>query len=396
MLALTTMPIGTTASPRYCDTINARYAVNASTFHNLKQRLNHTLSQLPTSAKNYKLHMLSEAIKEFQRRFPTITKFKQLRLCKSQKAKLKQILIDDTMQRKLDIDWVIDILTNFNEFQIQPIQVYRVKESDLLFASWDGQHTAMVLFIVATMILNDTDDVEIPVTIYEVSLKSEIRNNFVKGNSSQGKKLLQPIDLFMQMIYGVRLDGSDDPLWVESELKQQYLEQNGLFVTADKFGDTDQPGAISRLDEISKFDSSVIKELAMYLGISAQDQRPVDAKEAYIMGNWFAMNHSEREPYTQTEMYSLYHLFKTKFNADFSPDGPFWKQVEVAYLKYKERENTFIRETFGDQADMFIKEPRLNKDWIQGGTYLWHLVKKHYTQGPVPKLSINSPFTPEI
>lgn len=395
MLALTTMPIGTTI-PRYCDTINARYAVNASTFHNLKQRLNHTLGQLPLSAKNYKLHMLSEAIKEFQRRFPTITKFKQLRLCKSQKAKLKQILIDDTMQRKLDIDWVIDILTNFNEFQIQPIQVYRVKESDLLFASWDGQHTAMVLFIVATMILNDTDDVEIPVTIYEVSLKSEIRNNFVKGNSSQGKKLLQPIDLFMQMIYGVRLDGSNDPLWVESELKQQYLEQNGLFVTADKFGDTDQPGAISRLDEISKFDSSVIKELAMYLGISAQDQRPVDAKEAYIMGNWFAMNHSEREPYTQTEMYSLYHLFKTKFNADFSPDGLFWKQVEVAYLKYKERENTFIRETFGDQADMFIKEPRLNKDWIQGGTYLWHLVKKNYTQGPVPKLSINSPFTPEI
>ena len=395
MLALTTMPIGTT-TPRYCDTINARYAVNASTFHNLKQRLNHTLGQLPLSAKNYKLHMLSEAIKEFQRRFPTITKFKQLRLCKSQKAKLKQILIDDTMQRKLDIDWVIDILTNFNEFQIQPIQVYRVKESDLLFASWDGQHTAMVLFIVATMILNDTDDVEIPVTIYEVSLKSEIRNNFVKGNSSQGKKLLQPIDLFMQMIYGVRLDGSDDTLWVESELKQQYLEQNGLFVTADKFGDTDQPGAISRLDEISKFDSSVIKELAMYLGISAQDQRPVDAKEAYIMGNWFAMNHSEREPYTQNEMYSLYHLFKTKFNADFSPDGPFWQQVEVAYLKYKERENTFIRATFGDQADMFIKEPRLNKDWIQGGTYLWHLVKKHYTQGPVPKLSINSPFTPEI
>ena len=152
MLALTTMPIGTTASPRYCDTINARYAVNASTFHDLKQRLNHTLGQLPTSAKNYKLHMLSEAIKEFQRRFPTITKFKQLRLCKSQKAKLKQILIDDTMQRKLDIDWVIDILTNFNEFQIQPIQVYRVKESDLLFASWDGQHTAIVLFIVATMI----------------------------------------------------------------------------------------------------------------------------------------------------------------------------------------------------------------------------------------------------
>lgn len=394
MLSLTTMPQG--MQSRYCDIMNARYRVNSSTFHDLKQRLNHTLNQLPPDAKKYKLYMLSEAIKEFQRRFPTVTKFKQLRLCKSQKAKLKSILIDDTMQRKLDLDWVIDILSNFNEFQIQPIQVYRVEGEELLFASWDGQHTAMVLYIVAVMILNDSDEVEVPVTIYEVSLKSEIRNNFVKGNSKEGKKLLDPIDLFMQMVYGVRLDNSDNALWKEAELKQQYLEQNGLFVTAEKFGDTDQPGAISRLDEINKYSPKVIKELAMYLGVSAQDQRPVDPKEAYIMGNWFAMDRDNRKEYTQEDIFKLYHLFKTKFNADFSPSGPFWKLVEKAYLSYKEKENSFLRERFGDEADMFIKEPRLNKDWIQGGTYLWHLIKKHYKGGPIPALTINTPFAPEI
>lgn len=339
--------------------------------------------------------MLTEAIKEFQRRFPTITKFKQLRLCKSQMRKLNQIIIDDTMQRKLDIDWVIDIITNFNEFQIQPIQVYKVPNSDILFASWDGQHTAMVLYIVSVMILQDTDDVEIPVTIYEVTLKSEIRNNFVKGNSKEGKKLLDLIDLFMQMIYGVRLDGSNNPIWVEAEKKQQYLEHNGLFATADKFGDTNQPGAISRLDEINKYEPAVVKELAMYLGLSAQDQRPVDPKEMYIMGNWFAMSKNERAEYTQEDMYRLYDLFKKKFNADFSPDGPFWKLVEGAYLKYKEKEHQMMRNMFGENADMFIKQPKLNKDWIQGGTYLWHLVNKHYT-GPIPKLTINTPFTPEI
>ena len=397
MLSLqTSVDSAITKITRYCDTINSRYSVNSSTFHNLKERLNHTISQLPPDAKRYKLFMLNEAIKEFQRRFPSTTKFKQLRLCKSQKAKLKQIIIDDTMQRKLDLDWVIEILSNFNEFQIQPVQVYRVEGTDVLFASWDGQHTAMVLYIVAVMILKDSDDVEIPVTIYEVSLKSEIRNNFVKGNSKEGKKLLDQIDLFMQMIYGVRLDGSDNPIWVEAELKQQYLEKNGLFVTADKFGDTDQPGAISRLDEINKYSPAVIKELAMYLGISAQDQRPVDPKEIYIMGNWFAMDKDNRKEYTEEDMFRLYHLFKTTFNADFSPNGPFWKLVEKAYLDYKEKENEFLRERFCDQADMFIKEPRLNKDWIQGGTYLWHLVKKHYKQGPMPALSINTPFTPEI
>jgi hypothetical protein len=390
MLNLQTQP-----AQRYCDAINSRYKVDASTFHNLKDRLNDALAQLPPSAKKYKLYMLSEAINEFQRRFPTITKFKQLRLCKAQKAKLRQIIIDDTMQRKLDLDWVIKILSDFNEFQIQPIQVYRVVGDDTLFASWDGQHTAMVLYIVATMILHDTDDIEIPVTIYEVSLKSEIRNNFVKGNSEEGKKLLDKIDLYQQMIYGVRLDGSDNDKWREAELKQQYLEQNGLFVTAEKFGDTDQAGAISRMDEINKYSPEVIKELAMYLGMSAQDQRPVDPKEIYIMGNWFAMDRSSREEYTEQDMFRLYDLFVNKFNADFSPDGKFWKLVEDAYLKYKEKEHQMIRNMFGENADMFIKQPKLNKDWIQGGTYLWHLVKKYYT-GPIPALNINTPFNPVI
>jgi hypothetical protein len=73
----------------------------------------------------------------------------------------------------------------------------------------------------------------------------------------------------------------------------------------------------------------------------------------------------------------------------------FWKLVEQSYLTFKQRENEMLRQMFGEGADMFIKEPRLNKDWIQGGTYLWHLVKKNY-QGPIPALTINTPFTPEI
>jgi hypothetical protein len=387
----------TQAEPRYCDVVNGRYKVNASSFANLKDRLNQSLLALPIGVQKVKRYMLSEAINEFQRRFPTITQFKKLRLCKSQKAKLRQILIDDTMQRKLDIDWVIRILSDFNEFQIQPVQVYHVEGTaeELLFASWDGQHTAIVLYIVAVMILKETDDVEIPVTIYEVSLKSEIRNNFVKGNSEQGKKLLDKIDLFIQMVYGVRLDGNTDELWVDAELKQQYLEQNGLFVTAEKFGDTDQNGAISRIDEINKFSPEVVKELAMYLGISAQDQRPVDPKEIYIMGNWFAMNRAGRAAYTEQDLMRMYSLFLDKFNADFSPDGPFWKLVENSYLTFKERENTFLRERFGADADYFIKEARLNKDWIQGGTYLWHLVNKNYI-GPIPQLNINTSYTPEM
>lgn len=386
---------------RYCDTINSRYKSNANAFQNLKDRLNATLNSYPLEAQKYKRHMLSEAIKEFQRRFPSVTKFKQLRLCQARVAKLSDIRIDDTIQRKLDIDWVIKILSNFNEFQVQPIQVYKVPNSDILFASWDGQHTAIALYIVAVMILSETDDIEIPVTIYQVSLKSEIRENFIKGNGPEGKKLLAAIDLYHQMIYGVRCDESTNNIWVAAEKKQQYLEQNGLFVTADKFGDTNQPGAISRLDEINKYEPEVIKELAMYLGLSAQDQRPVDPKEMVMMGNWFAMNRDSRAEYTQEDMYKLYSILKDKFGADFRAEvsganGPFWQKVEDTYLAYKRKEKAMMISMYGaDSAEMFYREPRLNKDWIQGGTYLWHLLKKTYT-GPMPELSINTPFVPEI
>jgi hypothetical protein len=399
-----TLQTQATTTTRYCDTINSRYRSNANAFQNLHDRLNTTLASFPPDTKKYKLYMLSEAIKEFQRRFPTITKFKQLRLCRSQLVRLADIRIDDTIQRKLDIDWVIKILSNFNEFQIQPVQVYHVTGTDnqLLFASWDGQHTAIVLYIVVQMILNDTDDIEIPATIYEVSLKSDIRENFVKGNSGEGKKLLDKIDLYHQMLYGVRCDDSTNPLWRTAELKQQYLEQNGLFVTAEKFGDTDQPGAISRMNEIENFEPAVIKELAMYLGVSAQDQRPVDPKEMYIMGNWFAMNRDTRAEYTQEDIYKLYNILSMTFGADFRAEaekgvnGPFWQLVEDSYLAYKKKEKAMMVQMWGqDAADIYWKEPRLNKDWIQGGTYLWHLLNKTYT-GPMPELAINTPFTPEI
>ena len=402
MMTLQTQPQVTT---RYCDTINSRYKSNANAFQNLHDRLNTTLASFPPDTKKYKLYMLSEAIKEFQRRFPTITKFKQLRLCKSQLVKLADIRIDDTIQRKLDIDWVIKILSNFNEFQIQPVQVYHVTGTDnqLLFASWDGQHTAIVLYIVASIILQDTDDIEIPATIYEVSLKSDIRENFVKGNSGEGKKLLDKIDLYHQMLYGVRCDGNTtNEIWKTAERKQQYLEQNGLFVTAEKFGDTDQPGAISRMNEIENLDVATIKELAMYLGVSAQDQRPVDPKEMYIMGNWFAMNRDSRAEYTQEDIYKMYNILNTAFGANFSADagkdvnGPFWQLVEDSYLSYKQKEKDMMIHMYGEEAaSLYWKEPRLNKDWIQGGTYLWHLLKKTY-DGPMPTLGINTPFTPEI
>jgi hypothetical protein len=175
----------------------------------------------------------------------------------------------------LDLTWVFRVIENFRAVQASAIQVYPV-DADVdfkyqahgkrgLFASWDGQHTLAAFYIIAVLILKQNPkDVMVPVNIYKISKKAEIRENFVSGNSEIGKKLLDTIDLFMQMIYGVRLDGSTNPVWREAELKQQYLEQADLFVTADKFGDTHMPGAISRMQEIDHYNSEIIRKFCLY------------------------------------------------------------------------------------------------------------------------------------
>ncbi|MBZ5782156.1 hypothetical protein, partial [Klebsiella aerogenes] len=82
-----------------------------------------------------------------------------------------------------------------------------------LYASWDGQNTAAAFYVIAVLILGqDPKDVMVPVNIYKVSKKADIRENFVSGNSDVGKKLLDTIDLWMQMIYGVRIDGNTNPV----------------------------------------------------------------------------------------------------------------------------------------------------------------------------------------
>ena len=103
------------------------------------------------------------------------------------------------------------------------------------------------------------------------------------------------------------------------------------------------------------------------------------------------MGHNAREKYTEMDLFKLHALFNDKFNADFSPDGAFWKLVEKSYLDFKEKENEWIRERLGE---FYVKEARINKDWTQGGTYLWHLVNTYY-EGPIPELNINTPYTPE-
>jgi hypothetical protein len=376
---------------------NAQYNHTGSKYVDLNQRFNDTVSALePMKAAGVR-SQLKNAIKVFLKNNPHLKCFEDLQLCVAGLTPMSDILIDITIQRILNLSWVIDIIKNFREPQADPIKLYEVTAGgDLaqffpvgtkLFASWDAQHTAIVYWIIAVMIFNqDPRKVMVPSILYKVKNRADIRENFVNGNSDIGKLRLDAIDLFRQMVLGVRLDGNTNPEWVEAELKQQFLEQSGLFVTAEKFGDTHMPGAISRMAEIDKYTSDIIRKFCLYT-TTIPNPRPIVSQEIEIMCAWFNMAKEDGIDYTDDEVVSLGQHLHELFDADFYESSDFWVKVRTAY------DNWWTKHYAAVPASHRPKNTKMSKNWNTGGTFLWHQLKKTWT-GPIPTLNSSTPFIP--
>lgn len=378
----------------YAAAQNAKYSNTQSNFVDMKDRINSIISSVPLLKQTGIRSAIMDACQKWINRFPTAKTLRDLDLVESFELPLSDILIDTTMQRLLSIPWVLAIVSNFRDVQAMPIQVYPVLEQNLnytavgergLYASWDGQHTLAVFYIIAVYILKlDPTKVMIPVNLYKVSQKSEIRENFVKGNGPEGKKLLDAVDIYHQMIYGVRVDGNKNPAWIEAERKQQYLEQADLFVTANKFNDVFMPGAISRLQEINGYSSDIIRKFALYT-TTFPISRPVASQEIEIMCAWFDMAKKSGVDYTDAEVVDLGNHLHSLFGADFDESSAYWDKTRDAYSAWHKKYWAGFH-----QAPTL----RFNKNWSTGGVFLWHQLKKTWLNARIPALSINSPFIP--
>jgi hypothetical protein len=380
----------------YAQKVNSKYSNSASLFVDLKKRIDDTINALPPFKQIGLRGSLKNAMEIFEKSFPHVKRFTDLQLVDCHYRPLSDILIDITMQRKLDLAWVITLLKKFCEVQAVPIQVYQVVNNkgelsyypsgDDLYASWDGQHTAVLLYIIAVWILGeDPTKVMVPVNIYPVSKKSVIRQVFVSNNSSDGKKLLEDIDYFQQMIYGVRVDGNTNKDWETAELKQQYLEMSDLFVTADKFGDTQEPGAISRMQEINHYSSDIIRKFAIYT-TTIQNPRPIASQEIEIMCRFFDVAKAGGCDYTDDEIIDLGQHLHELFDANFHESSPLWDKVRTAY-------NNWWDDFYdGIPDDRKPARSRVSKNWTTGGPFIWHQLKKTWS-GRLPRM-INSPFQP--
>lgn len=335
--------------------VNSSYEVAESNFVTLQERLEKALAKAP-----FFKSQLEAVVDEFRRRNcnpPNTergwTKFANISLCKAIQVPFNKILIDETMQRELNMRHILKILSYFSESMVMAIQVYEDESRPGHYIAWDGQHTSIALHIILTKVFGERPaNTMVPVVIYSSKQKLEIRRNFILLNGD-AKETLDFIDTYKQMVYGVKVDGSTDPEWVDTALKNDYLRDAGLFATHAKFGDDDEPGAFTLLADTLMSNSlktrkhpEVTRMFAQYWAY-LNEERPVRAKEARQLYEYFNLCYEQGIEVDNDYLLKMVTFTKEFFEANFGEDGMFWDKVKLSYTNWYAKANPESYEEFG-------------------------------------------------
>jgi hypothetical protein len=365
--------------------INEQYLKSGSHFVTLQERLNEALKHSPMF-----VGLIAGVVDEFKRRHKEWKKFADLELCKAVQVTMDKILIDTTMQRSLNLYHIVNILQHFRSTMTMAIQVYEDSERPGYYIAWDGQHTAISLYIILTKVFGElTAKSIVPVVVYNVKHKLEIRRNFILLNG-EAKEELDFIDKYKQMVYGAKVDNADDPEWIDTALKNDYLSSAGLFATHAKFGDEDQPGAFTLLADTlmsknikTRKHPEVTRMFAKYW-LFLNQQRPVEAKEARQLYEYFNLCYEQGIDVNDAYLLEFCNFTKTYFGGDFGPTGPFWDKVRMAYESWYKKANPESYNEYGLKG--FTSEMRT------GIPFLIAQLKKS-TNLKVPSYVANNGFT---
>lgn len=386
----------------YADKINARYSEKKSHFVSLKERLNSYLQGSKTAQDE-----LNNAMKDFKKNYPTI-KWNQISLAMARECKLSEILIDDTMNRPVDWNHVRNILRKFKQTSVMGINVYQDPEVPGKYVAWDGQHTAIVLYIISTMICNEAaSKITIPIVIYNTTNKAEIRENFVVLNSSAGKLKLSKLALYNNMIFGVRIDGSTNPEWLEANEKQKILEKAGLFLTERGRGDTSENGAITRIENVLQSSKEDLKNFATYWTYrKIYEDRSVRNKELILLLQFVELCRKSKIKLTDAYMKQVADIFWSAFECDFNPTiglNPFFAKLDIAYRNWYKKtyhpqcDYEEINDVFSDTELLAIAQrPRLDMTTEYGTTeqdnyfvaFMIAILQKNGFKGKLPESEV--------
>jgi hypothetical protein len=310
---------------------NARFNTDTSKFVSAKQRFADYCAFVPGS-----VNQMQNAIKEFKKAFPDLTWEKiSSNLVGAQTCKLTDIRIDDTMNRPLNWEHVIKILKKFCATRVMAVNVYKDPLAPGCYIAWDGQHTTIVLYILAVMVFEQPiGAIEIPINISKATSKEEIRTNFIEING-EAKLDLSPLDLFEQKVYGALLDNSTIEDWAIAAKKFHALEKVDLFLTSSAYRDEHESGAITHVSSIIKNDLDIVEKFATYWKFrSAFENRKVETKEIIHMIYLFVYAKSEKVDWSEKDIADIVDIFWNCFSCEFTPSpylNVFWKKLHTSY-----------------------------------------------------------------
>lgn len=187
------------------------------------------------------------------------TKYDRKLRLKFAMVKLRDIFIDDDIQRDLDIKHLVKI-ANMNRFRVEFMSAIQgTKEvGKWRFHSTNAQHTVVLEAALAYNELwdgfdGDWRDLEVPFTYIETNDRSFARQQFDIFNGKNSKPI-GPADHHRIEVLSYRVDGNMDTEYKQAHELQQICEDNGYEpLTGPDDENNGHPKAISHVSAMRKY-----------------------------------------------------------------------------------------------------------------------------------------------
>lgn len=224
---------------------------------------------------------LHDAVENYYKKGTT---FSLKKLPKHAKVKLKNILIDEDIQREIDAIHVMHIVQGFDERRVNPIFAVKFPDEDHYHCT-DGQHTVVSLAKLAQAGLidevdeSDWENMEVDVLYVETADRSFAREHFAFINGV-GKKPIDEYDNHKQRVLSYRIDGNTtNQEYALAAEKQTICEENNVFPISKKDEENlGIPGTLTHLAAIKTMKPEVLKFLVKNHNTYWKDE-VVDAAE---------------------------------------------------------------------------------------------------------------------
>jgi len=282
----------------YAETFNARLKKTKSDYLTFEQRLDEAL-QNPENVRKLNL-AIARLRSKYRNEWKT---WQDIGLPESKEETLDNIIIDTTIQRALDFDHVCMIIRDFNPGVVQNLCLYRTLEDSQDFPEgkfplWEAQHTGVALYAIGKYIFNiPASEMIVPVTRYVYKNKADARKAFRTLNG-KGRKPFDVVDYFQQDVLSYRCDNDRSEASEYAHLKQNALENSGMFATHKKFGNLDEAGAMSNLSQFKepydiKVHDAVFKTWAALSG-GKLATKPFAGIVSYQLYNFWALANKDK------------------------------------------------------------------------------------------------------